>query len=83
MKYQIRHTTLSSVITEVENIIKTKGYNVPECFTDLGYFSHVEYGTTQRYNEKLSGEHKRDNGIAFQIYRCSRGNYELNMYFWK
>ncbi len=81
--YQIRHLTLSSVIGEVESLIKSKGYTVPECFTDIGYFNHVDYGTTQRFNEGLTGENKRNNGIAFQVYRCDRGNYELNMYFWK
>ena len=83
MKYQIRHTTLSSVISQVEAFVKAKGYDVPDCFTNLGYFSHIDYGTTQRFSEELSGERKRANGIAFQIYRCDRGNYELNMYFWK
>lgn len=83
MNYQIRHQTLSSVITQVEIVINSKGYNVPECFTDIGYFTHIEYGTTQRFNEELNKEGKRKNGISFQIYRSSNGNYELNLYFWK
>ena len=83
MKYQIRHQTLSSTIKTVEDAIQSRGYNIPDSFTNIGYFSHIEYGTTHRFNEELQATGKRNNGIAFQIYRDDRGMYELNMYFWR
>lgn len=83
--YQIRHQTLASVIDAIEKCIISKGYNLPEEFSDITYWQHINYNDTMRENLQLTFDtgRKKNDGIVFQIYRTSEGMYELNLYFWK
>lgn len=81
----MNHSTLASVITAIESSIISKGYALPECFSEFTYWSHINYGDTFRDNIQLTFNtgRKHNDGIAFQIYRTSNGMYELNHYYWR
>jgi hypothetical protein len=85
MTYQIRHQTLASVIESIENSIVNKGYELPVEFSDITYWKHINYNSTMRENLQLTFNEgrKHNDGIVFQIYRTSEGNYELNLYYWR
>lgn len=79
------YDTLHSVIDAIQNAILNKGYELPSEFSNITYWQHINYGDTMKENIQLTNEtgRKANDGIVFQIYRTSNGNYELNMYFWR
>lgn len=85
MKYQIRHETYSTIISSIETAITSKGYDLPNEFSHIGFWGNVGYNETNSENIQLTFNESRkaNDGIAFQVYRASNGIYELNMYFWK
>ena len=84
MKYQIRHETYSTVISSIETAITSKGYNLPDEFSTIGFWSNVAYNETKSENIQLTFNEgrKANDGVVFQVYRSNNGTYELNLYFW-
>jgi hypothetical protein len=75
--YEIYHSTLSSVLDEIERYVQSKGYEVGDYFPLI---NHVSYGTTEKTDLELLKNGKLANNLKIQIYRMESGKYELNCY---
>lgn len=75
--YEIYHNTLSSCLDEIEDYVKSKGYQVGDYFPLV---NHVHYGKTERTELEMLKDNKEVNTLKIQIYRMDSGRYELNCY---
>ena len=75
--YEIYHNTLSSCLDEIEDYVKSKGYQFGDYFPLV---NHISYGQTERTQLEMIKDGKVANTLAIQIYRMDSGRYELNCY---
>ena len=75
--YEIYHNTLSSCLDEIEDYVKSKGYQIGDYFPLV---NHVHYGKTERTELEMLKDGKEVNTLKIQIYRMDSGRYELNCY---
>jgi hypothetical protein len=80
--FEIYHNTLSEALSEVEEFLSKKGYEInDEQLFQFGV-GGITYGQTKRNSFELNrnGEPAK-NLLHVQIYRMDSGKYELNMYY--